>query len=137
MLGVLCRTRRSRGSLIVIISKSSLPCAKISPASPGRFVMSSQKTAWTSTVWGSGGANTERLALSKGDETCHICMEARVEVAMQPCKHQICLECCNRLRAANIFKVRNITYSASGSAFISIFVYIVFIIFENSGLFAG
>lgn len=63
-------------------------------------------TAWTATVWGSGGgANAERLVLPKGEESCHICMEAQVEVAMKPCTHEICLECCNRLRAANIFKV--------------------------------
>ncbi len=71
-----------------------------------RVIEMQNRTAWTSTVWGSGGANAERLVMPKGEENCHICMEAQVEVAMKPCAHEICLECCNRLRAANIFKVR-------------------------------
>lgn len=58
-------------------------------------------------MWGSsGGGNAERLVLTKGEERCGVCLDAQVEVKLNPCAHDICLECCNRLRAANIFKVR-------------------------------
>lgn len=69
--------------------------------------MATVRSAWTASVWGSvGSAHAERVVLAKGEDLCNICLEARVEVLLNPCKHPICLDCCNRLRAANIYKVQ-------------------------------
>ena len=63
-----------------------------------------QRTAWTASVWGQSSSH-EKQALKEGENTCCVCLEAAVEVQFQPCAHQLCLECVNRIRAANIFKV--------------------------------
>ena len=58
-------------------------------------------------MWGGAGAKPAAVgkSLSKGEEPCAICLEACVEVKLKPCNHDLCLACCNKLRAANIFKV--------------------------------
>ena len=62
--------------------------------------------AWGAKVWGGSTSTADRDRLPKGDEPCHICGEdAMVEVKLQPCQHEICLGCCNAMRANVVFKV--------------------------------
>lgn len=42
----------------------------------------------------------------QGEEACCICLVNPVEVKFKPCNHDVCLDCCNRMRAANVFKAR-------------------------------
>lgn len=65
--------------------------------------------AWAAKpAWGgsAAAASAERARLPKGEEGCHICGEdSFVEVKLRPCDHEICLDCANRMRNANIFRV--------------------------------
>ncbi|GAB4821810.1 hypothetical protein N2152v2_008856 [Parachlorella kessleri] len=53
---------------------------------------------------GGEDADKERRKLKQGEEACCICLTNPVEVTFKPCNHDVCLECCNRMRAANVFK---------------------------------
>ena len=60
---------------------------------------------WGAKVWGGSTSSADRARLPKGTEPCHICGEdAMVEVKLQPCQHEICLGCCNAMRANVVFK---------------------------------
>jgi hypothetical protein len=57
-------------------------------------------------AWGAGGAaGGDRARLPKGKDPCHICGEdSMCEVTLQPCKHEMCLSCCNTMRQGIVFK---------------------------------
>ena len=63
--------------------------------------------AWAAkSAWGGGASNAaERARLPKGNEDCFLCAGDAVEVKLRPCDHAICLECANKMRQTNIFKV--------------------------------
>lgn len=63
--------------------------------------------AWQAKTWGSA-SDSDRSRLPKGKEACHICGddESLTDVKLQPCGHEICLPCCNRMRQGIVLKVR-------------------------------
>jgi hypothetical protein len=68
-------------------------------------------TAVTASVWGQGLAAIKLSALAsrgmqEGDEECHICRDdIPATIAFVPCKHKVCFNCMENMRAKNIFKV--------------------------------
>ena len=67
--------------------------------------MAATNGRWGSAGW-YGAKTSESLMLKKGESDCSVCLTSKVEVRLNPCGHELCLDCCNRLRATNIFKVR-------------------------------
>lgn len=69
-------------------------------AQPGR-------SAFTASVWGNRrAALVVSRELREGEEECAICREdAPATVALQPCRHNVCIACVETMRATNIFRV--------------------------------
>jgi hypothetical protein len=71
----------------------------IAPAPTGR-------SAWTAGIWRTGSDYIdESMMLVNGAEECSLCQDCFVNVKLNPCGHEMCLMCCNRIRASNIFRV--------------------------------
>lgn len=70
-------------------------------AQPGR-------SAFTASVWGNRrAALVASRELREGEEECAICREETpATVALQPCKHNVCIACVETMRATNIYRVR-------------------------------
>lgn len=76
-----------------------------------------QRSAWTANVWGGNAAARNavgRKALKAGEEPCPVCLDSAVQVGTEPCKHKTCYECCNKMRANNVFKVNTAIVVAAG-----------------------
>lgn len=73
--------------------------------------VATMSTAVTASVWGQGLAAIKLSALAsrgmqEGDEECHICRDdIPATIAFVPCKHKVCFNCMENMRAKNIFKV--------------------------------
>jgi hypothetical protein len=104
----LTRARHLSGTGIIPTPISAGACLQTSQGGliRGGLEAMSSGGAWGAKVWGGSTSTADRDRLPKGDEPCHICGEdAMVEVKLQPCQHEICLGCCNAMRANVVFKV--------------------------------